>query len=199
MRKESLQSSSSALSVPLDWNRREEKGLLSQDGWVMPSCLRWRRNRLDLRCADEVSEGPDERALLADQEAMQSFITQRHCSSGVLSQFLDDPIDWRWRMGGGEAYHACGEPRVEAQPSDSFTRPEKSLVPGSSSMPGYSTATRRISRSWVVSASIVKRRGGGLTTERQGGLPDAGAEKEGVRQYIYGILQMLTAHKLFVG
>jgi superfamily II DNA helicase RecQ len=57
-------------------------------------------------------------ALSADQEAMQLYLTQRHCSRGVLSQFLDDPADWRWCMGSDEACQVCGEPHVEARPSE---------------------------------------------------------------------------------
>jgi hypothetical protein len=57
-------------------------------------------------------------ALSADQEAMQLYLTQRHCSRGVLSQFLDDPADWRWCMGGDEACQVCGEPHVAARPPE---------------------------------------------------------------------------------
>lgn len=36
-----------------------------------------------------------ERHLTPDQEAMQLYLSQQHCSRGVLSQFLDAPTDWR--------------------------------------------------------------------------------------------------------
>lgn len=56
--------------------------------------------------------------LSADREAMQLYLTQQHCSRGVLSQFLDDQPDWRWCMAGDEACQVCREPRAEARPLD---------------------------------------------------------------------------------
>lgn len=55
--------------------------------------------------------------LSADQEAMQLFLTQRYCSRGVLSQFLDEKNDWRWCMEGEERCGVCQE-------SHSCSRPE---------------------------------------------------------------------------
>ena len=53
-----------------------------------------------------------------DREAMHLYLTQRYCSRGVLSQFLDARPDWRWCMAGEEACQVCGEPHTEARPRD---------------------------------------------------------------------------------
>jgi hypothetical protein len=69
---------------------------------------------------------------------MQLFLTQQHCSRGVLSQFLDDQRDWRWCMLGEEVCQVCQEPHKEARPPDlqfalpalggmAFTGPEEVL------------------------------------------------------------------------
>ena len=76
--------------------------------------------------------------LTPDQEAMQLYLTQQHCSRGVLSQFLDDQRDWRWCMQGEEVCEVCQEPHDEARPLDlifalpsrqgvAFTGPEEVL------------------------------------------------------------------------
>ena len=49
--------------------------------------------------------------LSQDQEAMQLYLTQQHCSRGVLTQFLDAEADWRWCMAGEECCQVCNEPR----------------------------------------------------------------------------------------
>ena len=76
--------------------------------------------------------------LVPDQEAMQLYLMQQHCSHGVLSQFLDDQRDWRWCMQGKEVCEVCQEPQDEAWPLDlifalpsrqevAFTGPEEVL------------------------------------------------------------------------
>ena len=59
-----------------------------------------------------------EQALSPDKEAMQLYLTQQHCSRGVLSQFLDAPPDWRWCMPGEEVCQVCQEPHTESRPPD---------------------------------------------------------------------------------
>ena len=56
--------------------------------------------------------------LSPDREAMQLYLTQRYCSRGVLSQFLDAQPDWRWCMAGEEVCQVCGDPHTEARPQD---------------------------------------------------------------------------------
>ncbi|KAL5344454.1 hypothetical protein ACLOAV_010434, partial [Pseudogymnoascus australis] len=56
--------------------------------------------------------------LSPDQEAMDAYLTQQHCSRGVLSQFLDAKADWRWCMQGEEACEVCGIGHTEARPAD---------------------------------------------------------------------------------
>lgn len=59
-----------------------------------------------------------ERPLTPDQEAMQLYLCQRHCSRAVLSQFLDAPTDWRWCMGGDEPCQVCGTVHITPRPVD---------------------------------------------------------------------------------
>jgi superfamily II DNA helicase RecQ len=54
--------------------------------------------------------------LSPEREAMDAFLTQEHCSRGVLSQFLNTETDWRWCMQGEEACQVCGIGHTEAQP-----------------------------------------------------------------------------------
>jgi hypothetical protein len=54
--------------------------------------------------------------LSPDEAAMQLYLTQRHCSRGVLSQFLDSEPHWRWCMAGEAACQVCGEPHAEPRP-----------------------------------------------------------------------------------
>ncbi|KFY23902.1 hypothetical protein V491_02362 [Pseudogymnoascus sp. VKM F-3775] len=56
--------------------------------------------------------------LSPDQEAMDVYLMQEHCSRGVLSQFLDAEADWRWCMQGEEACQVCGIGHTEARPPD---------------------------------------------------------------------------------
>ncbi|KAL5344167.1 hypothetical protein ACLOAV_004652 [Pseudogymnoascus australis] len=56
--------------------------------------------------------------LSPDREAMDVYLTQEHCSRGVLSQFLDAEADWRWCMQGEEACEVCGIGHTEARPVD---------------------------------------------------------------------------------
>ncbi|KFZ25343.1 hypothetical protein V502_00178 [Pseudogymnoascus sp. VKM F-4520 (FW-2644)] len=58
------------------------------------------------------------RCLSPDQEAMDVYLTQQHCSCGVLSQFLDAEADWQWCMTGEEACQVCVTGHGEAQPLD---------------------------------------------------------------------------------
>ena len=61
---------------------------------------------------------PEDNACLSpDEQAMQLFLTQKYCSRGVLSQFLDAPSDWRWCMAGEAPCQVCQKPRKEARPS----------------------------------------------------------------------------------
>jgi superfamily II DNA helicase RecQ len=41
-----------------------------------------------------------DQALPPDEEAMNLYLTQQHCSRAVVSQFLDDEPNWRWCMPG---------------------------------------------------------------------------------------------------
>jgi hypothetical protein len=47
---------------------------------------------------------------------MQLYLTQQHCSRGVLSQFLDTEPHWRWCMAEDEACQVCVQPHVEPRP-----------------------------------------------------------------------------------
>jgi len=55
--------------------------------------------------------------LTADEEAMQLYLTQHHCSRGVLSQFLNAESDWRWCMAGEEPCQVCQEPHSSSRPA----------------------------------------------------------------------------------
>ena len=55
--------------------------------------------------------------LAQDKEAMQLYLTTKHCSRGVLSQFLDAPSDWRWCMLGEQPCQVCNEPHEEGRPA----------------------------------------------------------------------------------
>ena len=79
-----------------------------------------------------------DQALPPDEEAMHLYLTQQHCSRGVLSQFLDDEPNWRWCMPGEEVCGVCREPHKEARPPNlkfglarqggmSFTGPDEVL------------------------------------------------------------------------
>ncbi|OAQ57815.2 DEAD/DEAH box helicase domain-containing protein [Pochonia chlamydosporia 170] len=53
----------------------------------------------------------------ADEEAMQLYLTQKHCSRAVLSQFLDQRSDWRWCMEGeDELCEVCPKAHTEQRP-----------------------------------------------------------------------------------
>lgn len=52
-----------------------------------------------------------------DEEAMQLYLTQRYCSRGILTQFLDAETDWRWCMTGEECCQVCNKPRREPRPA----------------------------------------------------------------------------------
>jgi superfamily II DNA or RNA helicase len=54
--------------------------------------------------------------LSADSEAMQLYLMQRHCSRGILSQFLDGESDWRWCMEDDELCGVCPEHHRERRP-----------------------------------------------------------------------------------
>jgi len=54
--------------------------------------------------------------LSPDQQAMQLYLTQRHCSRGVLSRFLDKEPDWCWCIDGEEICQVCQEPNLEPRP-----------------------------------------------------------------------------------
>ncbi|KAH6985535.1 hypothetical protein EDB80DRAFT_511797, partial [Ilyonectria destructans] len=54
--------------------------------------------------------------LSADSEAMHLYLMQRHCSRGVLSQFLDRESDWRWCMEDDELCGVCPEYHRERRP-----------------------------------------------------------------------------------
>lgn len=64
--------------------------------------------------------------LSPDQEAMQLYLSQQHCSRGVLSQFLDAPPDWRWCMATDEPCQVCNAAYTTARPIDLvFALPRK--------------------------------------------------------------------------
>ena len=48
---------------------------------------------------------------------MQLYLTQHHCSRGVLSQFLNAESDWRWCMAGEEPCQVCQEPHSSSRPA----------------------------------------------------------------------------------
>lgn len=53
-----------------------------------------------------------------DEEFMQLYLTQRHCSRAVMSQFLDKMPDWRWCMEGeDELCEVCPKHHTEPRPS----------------------------------------------------------------------------------
>ncbi|KAI6777521.1 uncharacterized protein J7T54_003695, partial [Emericellopsis cladophorae] len=57
-------------------------------------------------------------ALDEDEEAMQLYLAGGHCLRAVLSQFLDQPGDWRWCMEHeDEPCGACPRPRTERRPT----------------------------------------------------------------------------------
>jgi superfamily II DNA helicase RecQ len=64
--------------------------------------------------------------LAPDEEAMQLYLTQQHCSRGVLSQFLDTEPHWRWCMAEDEVCQVCVKPHVEPRPVDlKFSLPQQ--------------------------------------------------------------------------
>ncbi|KAH6975566.1 telomere-associated recQ-like helicase [Ilyonectria destructans] len=72
--------------------------------------------------------------LSADSEAMQLYLMQRHCSRGILSQFLDGESDWRWCMEDDELCAVCPEHhRKRRPPSLQFHLPK--LIRSSSPEP----------------------------------------------------------------
>ena len=61
-----------------------------------------------------------------DEEAMQLYLTQQHCSRGVLSQFLDTEPHWRWCMAEDEVCQVCVKPHEEPRPADlKFSLPQQ--------------------------------------------------------------------------
>ncbi|KAK3935784.1 hypothetical protein QBC46DRAFT_367343 [Diplogelasinospora grovesii] len=61
-----------------------------------------------------------------DKESMQLYLTQQHCSRGVMSQFLDMRPDWWWCMEGDELCGVCPALHAEARPGDlEFRFPQK--------------------------------------------------------------------------
>ncbi|KAI5465231.1 P-loop containing nucleoside triphosphate hydrolase protein [Mariannaea sp. PMI_226] len=53
-----------------------------------------------------------------DEESMQLYLTQEHCSRAVMSQFLDKRPDWRWCMDGeDELCEVCPKHHTERRPS----------------------------------------------------------------------------------
>jgi superfamily II DNA or RNA helicase len=57
-----------------------------------------------------------DRTFSADEEAMQVYLMQDHCSRGVLSQFLDMQSDWRWCMEDDELCGVCPTPHAQRRP-----------------------------------------------------------------------------------
>ncbi|EFZ03297.2 tlh3 [Metarhizium robertsii ARSEF 23] len=54
-----------------------------------------------------------------DEEMMQLYLTQQHCSRAVMSQFLDKRSDWRWCMEGEDELCAvCPRPHAERRPAN---------------------------------------------------------------------------------
>jgi hypothetical protein len=51
-----------------------------------------------------------------DHEAMELYLTRQYCYRGILSQFLDAPIDWRWCMDRDEPCGVCKTAHAEARP-----------------------------------------------------------------------------------
>lgn len=67
-----------------------------------------------------------ERHLTPNQEAMQLYLSQQHCSRGVLSQFLDAPTNWRWCMSDDEPCQVCSTVHGASRPADVvYTLPRK--------------------------------------------------------------------------
>lgn len=53
-----------------------------------------------------------------DEESMQLYLTQQHCSRAVISQFLDKRSDWRWCIEGeDELCDVCPKHHTELRPS----------------------------------------------------------------------------------
>lgn len=64
----------------------------------------------------ESFRGQLDQPLSADREAMQLYLIQRHCSRGILSQFLDGESDWRSCMEDDELCGVCSEHHRERRP-----------------------------------------------------------------------------------
>ena len=47
---------------------------------------------------------------------MELYLTRKFCFRGILSQFLDACVDWRWCMDGDEPCGVCKTGHVEARP-----------------------------------------------------------------------------------
>ncbi|KAI6777557.1 uncharacterized protein J7T54_004107, partial [Emericellopsis cladophorae] len=60
-----------------------------------------------------------------DEESMQLYLTGRHCLRAVISQFLDQPLDWRWCMADeDELCGVCPRPYTEPRPVGQLILPD---------------------------------------------------------------------------
>ncbi|KAH6972653.1 hypothetical protein EDB80DRAFT_758075 [Ilyonectria destructans] len=63
-------------------------------------------------------ERADRQPVDLDEESMQLYLTQKHCSRAVMSQFLDKRSDWRWYIEGeDELCNICPKHHTEPRPS----------------------------------------------------------------------------------
>ncbi len=53
-----------------------------------------------------------------DESSLGPALLLLACYRGILSQFLDAPVDWRWCMVGDEPCSVCKTANVEARPYD---------------------------------------------------------------------------------
>ncbi|KAI5458862.1 P-loop containing nucleoside triphosphate hydrolase protein [Mariannaea sp. PMI_226] len=99
----------------------QESGRAGRDGEVAESII-----LLSATWEPQISQQLD-----SDRESMQLYLAQKHCSRGVLSQFLDTRPDWRWCMDGDELCGVCPSHYTKSRPIDlQFHLPQPKLREG---------------------------------------------------------------------
>jgi superfamily II DNA helicase RecQ len=72
----------------------------------------------------------------ADEAAMDLYLTQQHCSRGVMSQFLDAEADWTWCGQGDELCGVCPKPHASGRPGGMRFSAAPAAAPDSGTGPG---------------------------------------------------------------